>query len=138
MDDPFNLKAVHTAEEYKRALLASRHLLPGSRYLAMLKANYAAPQHTISAADMAVAVGYASWSAANTQYGKYAGAIAEALGHTRGSLESVSGAITPDIAILVSFANGVVAGKTVTWQLLPAVVQALEEMRWVAGPNRDE
>ena len=137
MDDPYNLREAHTPEEYKRALLASRHLLSGTKYLAMLKANYAAPLHTISAEQMALAVGYASWSSANLQYGKYASAIAEALGHPRGTLESVSGAVTPDIAILVSFSGGVVTGKTVTWQLLPAVVQALEEMRWVSSSPRN-
>jgi hypothetical protein len=131
MENPYNLKDVHTSEEYERALLASRHLLPGSKYLAMLKANYAAPMQTISAAQMASAVGYASWSAANLQYGKYAGAIAEALGHPRGTLESISGAVTPDIAILVSFPGGLITGEQVTWQLLPAVMRALENMKWV-------
>jgi hypothetical protein len=129
--DPHNLEAAHSVEEYKRALLACRSLLRGKKYLDMLKANYNAPEHKITAGEMAAAVGYANWSAANVQYGAYAGAIAEALGHTRRALKGVGVDITLDIAILVSFDGSVDTGENVAWQLLPAVVQALEELNWV-------
>jgi hypothetical protein len=132
--DPFNLKDSHSVDDYKRALLACRPLLSGRKYLEMLKANYFAPEHTITAGQMATAVGYANWSSANVQYGKFAGAIAQKLGHVSGQLEGVAGAVTPDVAILVSFHDGATTGEEVHWRLLPAVVQALEEMRWVRKP----
>ena len=130
-NDRYNLKAQHSVDEYKQAFLACRGLMRGTKCLEMLKANYSAPKHTITAAQMAEAVGYANWNAANLRYGKFAGAVAEELGHVPGALEGVGEKVTPDVAVLVSFGGGRPVGADVTWQLLPAVVRALEEMKWV-------
>lgn len=133
-DDRYNLKTKHSVEEYKTALKACRPIMQGTKYLAMLQAHYMAPDHELTASQLAEAVGYASWSAANTRYGAFAGAVAEALGHARGKLEGVGVEVTPDVAVLVAFdgSAGATKGSDVSWQLLPAVVQALEEMTgWV-------
>jgi len=127
---PYNLKAQHDVEAYKEALKACRPMLRGTRYLDMLKANYYAPDHTVTPGEMAIAVGYRTWSAANRQYGVFAGAIAEALGHERGALEGAEVPVTVDLAALVSFGDEA-TGKEATWQMLPAVAEALEEMGWV-------
>lgn len=134
--DPYDLKAQHTPEEYKEALKRCRPLLRGTKYLDLLRAHYRAPDHTITAGELAEAVGYAGWTAANLQYGRFAGAIAEKLGYRRGQLEGVGVANTPDVAVLVAFGGGGPIGEHITWRLLPPVVRALEDMRWVRKEER--
>jgi hypothetical protein len=56
-------------ESYKEALLRIRDTLP-EKHLQMLLAHYRAPNHTITATELAEAVGYKSFQAVNLQYGQ--------------------------------------------------------------------
>ncbi len=117
-----NLTDVPTSAAYKKALLACRGAKLTSKQLAMLKAHYGAPNHTVTAGELAGAVGYTSYSAANTQYGAYASELCSALKRTPKF----------QVAILATFSVGDHPGaEFVHWTMLPQVVAALEELRWV-------
>lgn len=132
--DPFDLVDVPTVAEYRSAFLVCRPALKSragsSLALEMLRANYYAPDHTLTAGELARAVGLADYSAANLRYGTYAKALCEALGRS------------PDIniAILVRFGGGQPNSEFVQWIMLPEVAAALEALGWVrpermkAGP----
>jgi predicted HNH restriction endonuclease len=118
-----NLVDVPAVSEYKAAFLACRGRLLTDKQLEMLKQNYYAVDHTVTAGELARAVGFSTFSAANIQYGKYAGNLAAALNRKPPS---------SNLAILVRFSNGERTNdENVKWTLLPNVVQALEELRWV-------
>jgi hypothetical protein len=118
-----NLEDVPAVSEYKAAFLACRGRLLTDKQLAMLKQNYYAPDHTAAAGDIARAVGFSTFSAANLQYGKYAAHLCAALKRKPpGS----------NLAILVRFSGGDRTNdENIKWTLLPEVVQALEELGWV-------
>jgi hypothetical protein len=69
-----------TAEDYLRALEATRAEAIPDNHLALLRAHFAAPDHTATWAQLASAVGYANFNAVNLQYGKLAERIARHLG----------------------------------------------------------
>jgi hypothetical protein len=119
-----NLPDVPTPEEYKAALLACRPAMKGKKYLEMLRANYRAPGHTVTAEELADAVDLPSYSAANLQYGNYAKELNKVLERTT----------KYHVALLVSFnANGEPPGENelVSWTMLPPLATALEELGWV-------
>jgi putative restriction endonuclease len=74
-------KRVATVGEYRRALLAIRSQLTDNM-LAMLQFQYRAPDHSVTATDLAKSVGYATYRPANRQYGELGKLIAEDLNFT--------------------------------------------------------
>ena len=66
-----------SAAEYREAFSQVMPLHPN--HLAMLKAHLHAPDHLISATQLAAAAGYPNWNAANLQYGLLAQRVAEEL-----------------------------------------------------------
>ena len=76
---------VATAEKYKEALIDFKNGMNGgfigSAYHKMLKAQYHASNHKITATRLAEAAGYTDFSAANLHYGIMAHAIADFLGY---------------------------------------------------------
>jgi len=67
-----DLKTIHiTKEEFKSVFMAIRKDLR-PHHLAMLNLNYNAPDSVITATEMAEGMGYATFAAANLQYGKLA------------------------------------------------------------------
>jgi len=74
---------IATPEQYKDALLEIRDKgkLRTTKYLEMLRAQYASPRHTITATKIAEAVGYENYNAANLQYGTLGHQIADVLGY---------------------------------------------------------
>lgn len=127
--EPFNLPAadVPTVDAYKKAFLACKPALRsiGGRSVIreMLSAHYRSPDHTITPGQLAAHpnIDLATHSLANTQYGKYAKALCLHFG------------LTPkfQLAILVSFSDGVPGEDTVKLTMLPHVVTALEDLGWV-------
>lgn len=75
---------VATSEQYIKAILKIRDkkMLPES-HIEMLKAQYRAPNSTITATQLADAVNFPNYNSANLQYGTLACNIADALGYTR-------------------------------------------------------
>lgn len=121
-----DLKDVPSVAEYKRAFLACKSAVRvgDGKPLAMLKANYRAPEHTVTAGELAESVNLASFGEANLVYGTYAKALCNHLGrHPKFN-----------VAILVRFSGGqptAEGDEFIRWTLLPPVVQALEELGWV-------
>jgi hypothetical protein len=121
----FNLPDVPTVAEYKKALLACRPALRSkggfSMPMEMLKENYYAPQHTVTAGELALKVRLANFNAANLTYGLFAKALCKEI-HRMPQFQ---------IAILVTFSGGQPGDEFVQWTMLPQVATALEELRWV-------
>jgi len=127
--DQFNLPEsdVPSVDAYKEAFLACRGALRRaagrSPVEEMLKAHYYAPDHTLTAGELAehAQVDLASYRAVNTQYGKYAKALCEHL-----NLRPKN-----QLAILLSFSDGAPGDEDVKWTMLPQVAAALESLVWV-------
>lgn len=116
---------VPSVEKYKAALEMLEDELCDSD-LKMLKIHYARPAHTLSATDMAEAMGYANYGAANLRYGRLGGRLCEQL--------NVS--LKYKVNALCSFVKPNTQGNEYwLWVMRPEVVQALEELGWVAAAN---
>jgi len=107
-----------TAKQFRSGFQGLRPRL-GDHYLKMLQANYAAPKRTISATQMALALGYQDYHGANN-YGTLAKMLSERIGHPA----------KPDISLglLVTFEKP--SGEWL-WTMRPQVAKALEELGWV-------
>ncbi len=119
--DPANLVDVPTVPEYMRAFLECREEM-SEKHFAMLKAHYHAPGRTVTAGELARAVGYENFNAANLQYGIYASHLCRELGRSP----------TFFIAVLATFTVGEQQGdEFIRWTMLPQVAEALEQLGWV-------
>ncbi len=113
-----------TAQQFREALLRLRPRLTDHQ-LTMLRAHYSAPQHTLSATQMAHALGYHSYAAANLHYGRLASILCEELGYPDDSIP---------LFLLVSFTEPFAEENPHwLWVMRPQVVQALEQLGWVVG-----
>jgi hypothetical protein len=134
--DPFDLIDVPSIEDYEKALKASKPALKSvdgkSLILDMLRANYQAPNHTLTAGELATKVDLVDFRAANLRYGNYAKDLCKQLGRKPESRASLTGKRPIWIAILVRFGGGKLGGRpdedeSIRWTLLPEVVRALEK-----------
>jgi hypothetical protein len=113
---------IPSVEEYKNAF---ENLEPeiSADELKMLKANYDAPERTITAEIMSEAMNYASFGGANLQYGKLGGKLCRYLN------------LNPKfkIEVLCDFIAPKAQGDNVhwLWVMRPEVAQALKELGWV-------
>ncbi|MFN8400070.1 MAG: hypothetical protein U0X74_08645 [Anaerolineales bacterium] len=74
------LAAVPSVAKYKNAFRQiSANLTP--KQMAMLKAQYSAPRHTLTATQLANAAGYKNFKGANLQYGIIGTMLREALNY---------------------------------------------------------
>lgn len=129
------------ASVYEKAL---GHLLPGmpASYLAMLRAHLAAPDHLISATQLAEAAGYAGYEGANLHYGKLGQRVADEIGFVPPRREDGTEIWTcaiardtsmdteyPDTSMLEALSRNM---ETLhfEWQMRPQVVQALRALGW--------
>lgn len=69
-----------TADDYRRAFEAVRAEGMPDNHLALVRAHFAAPDHTATWAQLATAVGYVNGKAVNLQYGRLARRVAQRLG----------------------------------------------------------
>ena len=93
------------------------------KQLEILRVHLAAPDQTITARQLARALGYSSFSAANLQYGKLAGKICSEMGVSPGT----------NLAVLVEFYKS--PDSEYKLYLRPAVVKALKELG-IGGKGR--
>jgi hypothetical protein len=117
-----NLVDVPPVPAYRAAFLACRGKLMTEKQLALLKATYNAPNHTITPTELAAQVGFQTYSAVNLQYGKYAANLCNAL------------RVTPrfQLAVLVTFSPGEEPGdEFMRWTMVPNAARALEQLGWV-------
>lgn len=108
-----------TPDAYTYALVTLEPSLP-VKHRALLIAHYDAPEHTLTAAQLARAVGYPSFSAVNLQYGTLAKRMCGLLGRSPKYY----------VSILATFKVGGAEGH-LNWVMRPEVVQALERLEWV-------
>jgi hypothetical protein len=109
-----------TKDQFKHALLAIRPI--ADHHMALLKAHYRAPGHTMTASQLAEALDYANYNAVNLHYGKLADLICDAIG------VSPEGARL-NILVTVYKPND---QPQEHWRLVlrPQVVEALRELNW--------
>lgn len=105
-----------SAEDYMAAL---REAPLGQQHRRMLAVHHAAPDRTVTAAQLARAVGYSSYEAANLHYGRLGGLICRKLHWSPSPSESV--------AAIVRFEKR--RGEW-HWIMRPEVAQALELLGW--------
>lgn len=114
---------IPSAEEYKAAFIAVEPDITDTQR-AMLKAHYHAPNYTVSATELANAVGYNSFQTANAQYGTLARLVGDNI-----YWPNRNNHIT--LYILVDFVPpNQNPKKQWLWILHPQVVQALNELQW--------
>jgi MoxR-like ATPase/predicted RNA-binding protein with PUA-like domain len=115
--------AEFTADDYVSAF---NKLNIETHHLRMLQANYYAPNRTLTATDLAKAVGYEDYGAANLHYGK--------LGHQVGTLLGWEPLPKYKLEVLVDFKKPDQKCQEWRWILKPMVAEAMEKLGWV---NRD-
>lgn len=116
-----------SANDYYRALRAveAEGLHPSQRD--MLRAHFAAPDHTVSWREMAPSVGYRSAEPVKLQYGKLARRIAERLGISKHQARGFWLFVLADWGPLRD-----AMGHTM-FRLRPEVVSALKRIGWLEG-----
>jgi predicted HNH restriction endonuclease len=125
---PADLVDVPTADEYRRVLPAcvrasrtQKETQGRSIIQEMLRAHYDAPDHSLSATEMADRLDLARVSEANLRYNKFAKLLCEELDRKPKF----------NISILVTFKGEKWDSGEVPWTMRPEVVTALEELGWV-------
>ena len=119
-------------EAYKKALLKLRDddHLSNTKYLQMLKAQYTSENHTITATNLALSVGFKNFNAANLQYGTMAHLIADYVGYNPPSRKNGE----PMWFFTLSDGNEA-SDETVDghfeFVMWPELVEALKELKWV-------
>jgi hypothetical protein len=116
------LPAVPSTTRYKQAFQAIRRALSDGQ-LAMLRAQYLAPDHTITATDLADAAGYKNFRGANLQYGKIGTMLREVLDYWDDSTQS-------SYVLSLFYAPGAVGNSDWLFVMHDEVAQALKELGW--------
>lgn len=127
-----------SAEVYQVAIVAIGELNEG--YRAMLRAHLHAPDHMMSATELAEAAGYANWSAANLHYGLLAAKVAGEIRFVPPSRadgtkmwtyaicrDPEADAKSPKASSTAGLERTIADGNF-KWQMRPQVVQALRSL----------
>ena len=121
---------IATSEQFKKALLALRDKNLPDGHLAMLRAQCALPNASITSTKLAESAGYENYNAANLQYGTLASNLATLLGYTPPKRKD--GSVMWWTTLSYSL-DGHEEPSTGQFQFImrPELVAALREMRWV-------
>ena len=115
--------ALPPVERYKDAFRQLRSTVP-ENHLRLLRAHYLAPDHTITARELAAAVGYSGHGSVNLQYGTFGARMRELLAYTAGQQAAY---------VFTSFIEpGERDNRETLWVMHPQVAQALAELGWFA------
>jgi putative restriction endonuclease len=109
-----------SVEEYKLGLHAIRRRMNPKHY-EMLRAQYAAPNRTVTAPQLAKAIGYSSFSPVNLHYGKLGRLLAEELGRFPKSYYGT-------IYWFLVLSSGAHSKNGYLWTMHPDLATALEEL----------
>lgn len=117
---------IATAEQFKAVLLTLR--ISGEE-MALLRAQYRATNHTISAAQLAKELLYDSYATVNARYGALAHRVAEALHYQPGPFPGGK----PHWWYTLSYWNDSpqAEDRKDQWIMRPELAQALLELKWV-------
>jgi len=107
----------YTAKQYSDAF---KRITVSPYHMRMLQAHYHAPDRTVTATQMAKALGYPKYTAANLHYGKLARLVGELIGWQPLPEQAVF--------VLVTFER---PDREWQWIMRPEVAQALEQLGWV-------
>ncbi len=126
------IAAIADKQSYIDALLSLRNgkHLRNTKFLEMLRAQYACPHHTITMSQLAKAVAYQNFNAANLQYGLLAHRLAEYIGYTP-SLGRDGEPMWWSTLSLGNEASETTIDGHFELIMRPELVDALEEMKWV-------
>lgn len=120
-------------DDFKKALLSLRDdsAFSNTQFLTLLRAQYSAVNHTITAQRLADSADYKNFNAANLQYGHLARLIAEKLDYVPEAKHK-----NGEPVWWVTIATGKEASETTLdghyeFTMKPELVLALEEMKWV-------
>jgi 5-methylcytosine-specific restriction protein A len=116
-DTPQTKKVKYTTEAY---IAAFRKLNIAPHYFKMLQAHYYSPDRTMTATQMAKAMGYINFNAANLHYGKLGKLVGETMGWVP----------VPDTTLYV-LAEFEKLGHEWHWIMRPQVAHALERLGWI-------
>lgn len=119
MTNASEASAVPTSQRYVAAFRAVRNLTDS--HVQMLRIHYHSPKHTVTATQLAHAMGYSKYPAVNSQYGRLGRSVGEQLNFSPKGVK---------LGVLVTFQY--IKGEW-HWTMRPEVTQALEELRWVEG-----
>jgi len=119
---PDHLPPIPSVAQYKAALSAIREQLSDG-HKAMLRAQYRAPERTLTASELAVAAQYRSYHGTNLQYGKMSVRLRAVLGYwdDGGAASYVFSRFTPP---------GAAGNPEWLFVMHDAVAQALTELGW--------
>ena len=115
------LEANTTVDDFSEALKAANL---SEKQIAMLAYHYRAPNHTISMGQLAEAMGYKKFNAANLHYGKLAARIGELLGLAEDEYGD-------NINILANPSHDKNNIGHFQWEMKAELVLALEQLGWV-------
>jgi hypothetical protein len=118
---------IATAEQFKVALLAARI---SETELAILRAQYGAPNHTLSAVQLAKELHYPTYATVNAQYGRLAHRVAEALHYRPGPFPDGNPHWWRTLSHWNDDAPLGEEGQD-QWIMRPELAQALHELKWV-------
>ena len=119
---------IATRDQFREALLAVRQAMTDTQ-LEMLRAHCRAPNSTISASSMAEALSLSSVGVANSQYGKFAQRIADALHYTPS--QRPDGKIRWWSALAYGHEGSDESRNgNFKWIMRPELVAALQSMKW--------
>jgi predicted HNH restriction endonuclease len=113
----------YSAEAYAAAF---RQLQISPHHLRMLLAHYHAPKLTLTATQMAKAMGYQTFASSNLHYGRLGRAVGDTLGWN--PLPSTL------VYVLAEFEK---PEREWLWIMRPAVAEALEKLGWVKGEHSE-
>ena len=121
------IKKFGSATDYLHALrTVEAEGIPGS-HRDLLRAHFAAPDHTVSWRELAPSVGYPSAEPVKLQYGKFARRIAEHLGVTKQRAHGFW------LNVLADWGPHLDPKGHMTFRLRPQLVSALKRLGWVEG-----
>lgn len=119
-------KKFGTTADYYRALQALERTGIHHSHRDLLRAHFAAPEHTVSWRELAPSVGYANAEAVKLQYGSFARRLAEQLGVTRPPAGFW-------LHVLADWGSHLDASGHTTYKMRPQLVSALRRLGWIVG-----
>lgn len=122
---------VATKEAYQQALLKLRDKsrFRNTKYLDLLRIQYSAPEHTVTATKLAQAAGYENYNAANLQYGSLAHEVAEILNYEPPKRKN--GEPMWFWTLSSGSDQGLDEDGHYEFVMRPELVEALQNMKWV-------
>ena len=122
---------IASREEFQNALLTvrDRHKIKESQ-LKMLRCQYAAPNHTISAGGLSSAMGFEKVTTGNLQYAAFAHLVADVLGYQAPKTKGHGPQWWTTFSLGRADPEQTTAGQF-EWVMRPELAEALKEMNWV-------